>query len=81
MAKLQLLDQTVGAPGCWHPRLIVGTFLCHRGVGGEAIVWQVPGGTPDYKWERDCLSHRSLRHHVARVWHARGGRRNAHMHT
>ncbi len=54
--------------------------LCCRGVGGKAVVWQVSGGTPEYQWERDRLSHRSLCHHAVGVRHARGGRYR-HTHT
>lgn len=28
--------------------VIQAAVLCCRGVGGEAVVWQVSGGTPEY---------------------------------
>lgn len=48
-----------------------------RGLGGEAFLWEAPGGAPDDQWPRDRLPYRGVCDHAAGVWDAGGGRHRA----
>ena len=47
-SKLPEEDGSWWCVGLLYLCAILAAILCCRGVGGEAIIWQVSGGTPEY---------------------------------